>query len=80
MAEPNPLLTFELAQSAIPATVEARFVAEQAIESGGIGNAVTERFHLSSHRLNRDAHLPVALEATNLFVNSAQYFLSTLLW
>ena len=80
MAEPHPLLTFELAQSAIPGTVEVRFVAEDAIESGGVGNAVAELFQLRSHRLHRGARLPVALEATNLFVNFLQYVLSTLLW
>lgn len=80
MAEPHPLLAFELTQSAIEGAFKASFVAKQAIESVAVGNAVAKRFQLHSHRLHRGARLPVAIEATNLFVNSSQYFLSTLLW
>jgi hypothetical protein len=65
LATAHALCPFEVVQSTIEAAFEACFVAEQAIESGGIGNAVTERFQLSSHSLNRGARLPVALEATN---------------
>ena len=70
LAQPHPLQTFELAQRAVERPLETRFVAEQAIESWAIRHIATHYFQLRSRGLNRSTCLLIALDATNLFVDS----------
>ncbi len=79
LAPPHPLQAFELAQRSVQSPLEARFVAEQAIESGAIRHIATHYFQLRSRGLNRGACLLIALDATNLFVDFLHDDLATCL-
>src|SRR6266849_716064 len=79
LAQPCPLHAFELVQGSVERPLEARFVAEQAIESWAIGYIPTRYFQLGSGGSDRGARLLIAAEATNLFRNVPQHVRSTLL-
>ena len=48
LAQSHPLQAFELAQRSVQSPLEARFVAEQAIESWAIRHIATHYFQLRS--------------------------------
>ncbi len=57
LAHPHPLKAFELAQRSVESPLEARFVAEQAIQCRGLGNGTAHSFDLLM--LPQSSNLPV---------------------
>jgi hypothetical protein len=78
LAQACPLQAFELAQGSVERPLEARFVAEQAIESWAIRYIATHYFQFSSGGLDRGACLLIAPEANNFFVDDPQDVHSTM--
>ena len=64
-AQPHPLQAFELAKRPVERPVEARFVAEQAIQCRRLGNNTAYVFDHQTLRLDCGSHLLMFIESSS---------------